>query len=193
LREEYGEHTCDKRRSRSDIHADFPQFEFECGFPEQDLLWTTERETFDHAIGRAHDVLNRVFREDETCMFSPFLRCEADTAVMGIDISVTAHGGIINALLSAMRRKPYALPTGGELCFFLLSVFLQVTRGFAYHRQGDGSEGIGDDCRHSVRYDYMYRDRIAHRSWSIHRTPLQPSVTTRRLTSRTALRPSHDT
>lgn len=62
-REEYGEHTSDKRRTKSEIAALFPQetFTFEAGFEEEDTLWTTERETTAHAETRAADVLNRVF------------------------------------------------------------------------------------------------------------------------------------
>lgn len=44
------------------------------------------------------------------------LRLPADTLVhcRTPDISITAHGGIINGILAAAGRPPYALPTGGK-------------------------------------------------------------------------------
>ncbi|KIM83493.1 hypothetical protein PILCRDRAFT_6923 [Piloderma croceum F 1598] len=97
-REEYGEHTCDKRRSRTVIHSEFPQLEIEDGFTEEDELWTPERESEEHIITRAKAILDRVFDADA-----------------GQFISITAHGGIINAILMAVGRRKYALPTGGVL------------------------------------------------------------------------------
>jgi hypothetical protein len=68
-REEYGEHTCDKRRSRSLIHSGFPQFEIEDGFTEEDELWTPKREPEEHLVARATAILDRVFDTDaEQCM-----------------------------------------------------------------------------------------------------------------------------
>lgn len=69
MREIYGHHTCDKRRPRSEIEKDFPNFVFEDGFVEEDVLWTEERETYDHLDGRARNVLDRIFEvdTDATC------------------------------------------------------------------------------------------------------------------------------
>ncbi|KAF7314061.1 F-box domain-containing protein [Mycena chlorophos] len=99
-REEYGEHTCDKRRSKTYIQENFPQFDIEEGFSEEDELYTAEdRETPEHAAERARRVLEHVFTAD------------AGRTV----ISITAHSGIINGFLRALGRPRYALPTGGIL------------------------------------------------------------------------------
>jgi len=97
-REEYGEHTCDKRRSRTFIHSAFPQFEIEDGFTEEDELWTPKRELKEHIAIRARAILDRVF--------------DADVEQF---VSITAHGGIINAILRVVGRQTYFLPTGGVL------------------------------------------------------------------------------
>lgn len=69
-REHYGKHTCDKRQTRTRIHADFPQLIFEEGFAEEDELWTPVRETEAHIDERARKVLDRVFDQDpETCQY----------------------------------------------------------------------------------------------------------------------------
>ncbi|KAF7365756.1 F-box domain-containing protein [Mycena venus] len=98
-REEYGSHTCDIRRTRTQIHTAFPQFEMEDGFTEEDELWTEERESKPSVAARATIVLERIFREDEGVLF----------------VSITAHGGIINGFLHAVGRPRYVLPTGGVL------------------------------------------------------------------------------
>jgi hypothetical protein len=75
-REEYGEHTCDKRRSRGIIHSEFPQFEIEDGFTEEDELWTPERESEEHIITRAKAILGRVFDADaEQCLSISHFSC----------------------------------------------------------------------------------------------------------------------
>jgi len=99
-REEYGEHTCDKRNTRTYIRTTFPQFEIEDGFTEEDQLWEAEsRETPAHRTARAQTVLDRIFRDDKDVLF----------------VSITAHGGIINGFLNALGRPRYPLPTGGVL------------------------------------------------------------------------------
>jgi len=97
-REEYGEHTCDKRKSRTFIHSEFPQFNIEESFTEEDELWTTERESQEHVAMRAKVVLDAIFGADVEQF-----------------ISIVAHGGIINAILRVVGRPNYALPTGGVL------------------------------------------------------------------------------
>lgn len=97
-REEYGDHTCDKRKSRSLIQSAFPDVKLEDTFTEEDQLWTPEREPEEHVISRAKNVLDRIFTID-TEQF----------------ISITAHGGIINAFLRVIGRQHYGLLTGGLL------------------------------------------------------------------------------
>jgi len=98
-REEYGVHTCDKRKSLTYIQSTFPRFQVEDGFKEDDELWTANaRETKEHVTARARTVLDSIFTGDEETY-----------------ISITAHGGIINGFLTNLGREPYALPTGGVL------------------------------------------------------------------------------
>ncbi|KAJ6483138.1 histidine phosphatase superfamily [Mycena sanguinolenta] len=106
-REEHGEHTCDKRSTRTHIESTFSfnredelHFEFEPGFAETDTIWLPDvRETKLQAAERAKGVLDRIFSENDEALF----------------ISITAHSGIINAFLHAMGRARYALPTGGVI------------------------------------------------------------------------------
>ncbi|EMD40116.1 hypothetical protein CERSUDRAFT_151079, partial [Gelatoporia subvermispora B] len=102
LREEYGEHTCDMRSTRSQLESEYwpPLYTFEEGFAEKDPVWEPEeRETKEHVRQRALTVLDRIFGNDRDEIY----------------ITITAHSGIINGFLGAMGRQPYALPTGGIL------------------------------------------------------------------------------
>lgn len=69
MREHNGVHTCDKRQTRSKIHAAFPEYRFEEGFTEGDELWTPDyRETHDDIDRRAERALDMIFRNDtEQC------------------------------------------------------------------------------------------------------------------------------
>jgi hypothetical protein len=70
-----GAHSCDKRRTRSEIQAEFPNVVFEDGFEEDDVLWTPERESDESVEGRAKLVLDRIFQNDhdDTCAVVPCL------------------------------------------------------------------------------------------------------------------------
>jgi len=106
-REENGIHTCDKRRTKTYIESVFPLFELELGFSEEDLLWEAEvRESRAHVEERAKEVLDMIFNDDKE-----------------IVVSVTAHGGIINAFLAVLGRPSYGLPTGGVLPVVVRSVY----------------------------------------------------------------------
>lgn len=65
-REEYGVHTCDKRRTKAEIAADFPNVIFEEGFVEGDdpLYKQDERETKAHVAQRAKAALDYIFVND---------------------------------------------------------------------------------------------------------------------------------
>ncbi|GAA6050485.1 hypothetical protein JCM3770_002619 [Rhodotorula araucariae] len=85
LREVFGVHTCDKRRSKSYIERQFPSFDFEPGFRKHDELWTAEeRESDPEVTARLRDVLDELFELDPSTY-----------------ISITAHGGTISAFLRA--------------------------------------------------------------------------------------------
>ncbi|KAI0034919.1 phosphoglycerate mutase [Vararia minispora EC-137] len=96
-REHYGEHTCDKRRTRSEIARDFPNHVFEDGFAEEDVLWTHERETYDHIDERAKALLDTIFTNYTDHTY----------------ISITGHSGIFNGIFRVIGRGNYPLPTGG--------------------------------------------------------------------------------
>ena len=72
-REENGEHTCDKRNTRTYIASKYPNFTIEDGFTEEDELWTAERETERHMEERARNVLHTIFENDtdNTCEHRP--------------------------------------------------------------------------------------------------------------------------
>ncbi|KZP29808.1 phosphoglycerate mutase-like protein [Athelia psychrophila] len=98
-REYYGKFSSDKRQTRARIHANFPQFDFEEGFVEEDELWIpSERETEAHVEVRARKVFDRVFDRDPETF-----------------ISITAHAGVISAMMHIIGREGYYLPTGGVL------------------------------------------------------------------------------
>ncbi|KAI9512660.1 histidine phosphatase superfamily [Russula earlei] len=97
-REHYGRHSCDKRSTRSALQSEFPNFVFEEGFEEEDVLYSAERETEANLQRRAKLVLDRIFEKDD------------DTY-----ISVTAHCGWIRGALHTIGREIYELPTGGTI------------------------------------------------------------------------------
>ena len=113
-REEYGEHTCDKRRTKSELQDEFPNVVFEEGFEEEEVLWTPIHESKASVERRAKLVLDRVFQNDHdvTCAFDPHLSNNQNFS-RDLDISITAHSGWINAFLRVVGRDNYALPTGG--------------------------------------------------------------------------------
>ncbi|KAF9236216.1 histidine phosphatase superfamily, partial [Melanogaster broomeanus] len=98
IREENGVHTCDKRRTRSEIHKAFPETLFEEGFAEEDLLWDAGcRETHADIDRRARNVLDMIFDNDEEHF-----------------ISITTHGGWVGGFLRVCDHRPWILPTGGQ-------------------------------------------------------------------------------
>jgi hypothetical protein len=68
-RERYGESTCNKRRTFSELQSEFPNVVFEEGFEEEDVLWTSECENDENLERRAKLVLDGIFQKDcnDTC------------------------------------------------------------------------------------------------------------------------------
>ncbi|KAG1735029.1 histidine phosphatase superfamily [Suillus lakei] len=98
LRETNGVHTCDKRRTYTYIKQTFPDFDIEEGFMEEDKLWDPKvRETYAEIDARMRGVLDMIFDKDQEQF-----------------ISLTAHGGIVSAVLRVMNHRQYFLPTGGS-------------------------------------------------------------------------------
>ncbi|KAJ5609017.1 hypothetical protein N7528_009584 [Penicillium herquei] len=99
LRETLGEHTCDRRSKASEIKADFPEYQFEAGFSEEDLLWDPKiREADEDRDARLTEFLNDVFATDEN-----------------IFLSLTAHSGAITSILNVVGHRPFRLQTGAVI------------------------------------------------------------------------------
>lgn len=94
-----GVHTCDRRSSRSKIHARWPDYEFEHGFAEEDPLWESKiRESDSHTTARLKSLFDDVFSHDHHTF-----------------ISLTAHSGAIAGALRALGHIPFGLRTGGVI------------------------------------------------------------------------------
>ncbi|SOV04809.1 related to PMU1 - putative phosphomutase [Ustilago sp. UG-2017a] len=96
FREEYGEHTCDQRRTRSEIRKDYPNVHFEPGFTEQDTLWTTDREQVSHLDARIQQALTQVWNEAPTEQV----------------ISLTSHSGVMQSLFRVVGHYVIKPRTG---------------------------------------------------------------------------------
>ncbi|KAG9254527.1 histidine phosphatase superfamily [Emericellopsis atlantica] len=98
FREGISIHTCDRRSSKSHIHAAIPALRFEDGFTEEDELWrgdVSEGEIQPHQDWRSQSVLDDVFVEDDATW-----------------ISVTSHSGEIRSLLRVLGHREFSLSTG---------------------------------------------------------------------------------
>ena len=111
---------CDKRRKKSEIASDFPDYLFEEGFTEEDVTWDPEiRETPEELDVRATKVLDVIFDNDEEQCTSRTLSLRAVTYKKTTFpvISITSHHGFIDAFLRVCGHRPWALPTGGEYLY----------------------------------------------------------------------------
>lgn len=96
LREIFGQHTCDKRRSKSYLEERFSDYAFEEGFAEEDLLWKPdEREAEVDRRDRLRNTMFDIFaNQPETY------------------ISITSHGCALRSLLAVLHHTPLSLNTG---------------------------------------------------------------------------------
>jgi broad specificity phosphatase PhoE len=105
-REVMGEHTCDKRSSRTVIREAYPGWVVEEGFTEEDELWEAEhRETFEEHDVRTLKLLEQVFAEE------------------GPVVSLTSHSGAIASLMRVVGHREFRLGTGG-----MVPVLVKMTR-----------------------------------------------------------------
>ncbi|POS85555.1 hypothetical protein EPUL_003842, partial [Erysiphe pulchra] len=96
LRECIGVHTCDKRSSRTEIQARYPDWIFEDGFTEMDELWSsTLRETNEAIDQRTKVALDEILLNDK------------DTF-----ISISTHSGQIGSALRVLGHREFKLNTG---------------------------------------------------------------------------------
>lgn len=99
LRETMGQHTCDSRSRASEIQAEFPEFQFEAGFSEEDLLYDPKtRETNEERNRRLACLLDDIFTHDDN-----------------VFISLTAHSGAITSILEVIGHRRFPLATGAVI------------------------------------------------------------------------------
>lgn len=97
MREVLGVHTCDRRSNRAVIAHRYPDFPFEEGFAEEDLVWLANlRESDSQLDYRIKGFLDDIFAHDSNAF-----------------ISLTSHSGAIAGFLRVLGHEPFRLPTGG--------------------------------------------------------------------------------
>jgi len=97
LREQYGIQSCDLRPTKSYIKTNFPDFQIEDSFTENDELHSsTRRESLRRHDRRVRALLDDVFAHDESTY-----------------ISMTSHSGTIEATLRVVGHSVLSLPPGG--------------------------------------------------------------------------------
>ncbi|KAK4541504.1 hypothetical protein LTR36_007950 [Oleoguttula mirabilis] len=107
MREVMGEHTCDRRSSRTVIRDAFPDWRIEPGFVEEDELWRADhRETYTEHDVRSQALLDELFAHDQSTF-----------------VSFTAHSGTIASMLRVTHHREFKLPTGA-----LIPVLIKATR-----------------------------------------------------------------
>lgn len=110
MREGISIHTCDHRRSRSYIRANFPSYHIEAGFSEYDNLWDgVSAETSDAQDARSKKWLDEVFVTDDHTW-----------------ISVTSHSGEIASTLRVLGHQEFPLNTGAVIPVLVKAQFLPV-------------------------------------------------------------------
>lgn len=104
IREAIGEHTCDKRRTRSFIEQRFARVVPEKSMTEQDDLWTPKRETPEEHNVRTLRFLHNLFNHDWE-------------GVDNVDnyVSITAHSGTIKSFLRVVGHRDFDLLPGGMI------------------------------------------------------------------------------
>ncbi|KAL4872428.1 hypothetical protein BDV12DRAFT_143216 [Aspergillus spectabilis] len=99
LRETLGLHTCDARSPKSTTQALFPEYIFEPGFSEEDVLHKPElRESDSARDARFYEFLSDIFGNDGNTV-----------------LSLTAHSGAITSILSVVGHRVFAVGTGGVI------------------------------------------------------------------------------
>lgn len=121
LRETIGVHTCDKRSTKSQIHARHPHLYFEPGFSENDNLWTAEyREKPAEQDERIREFLDGLFGGSSSYE-TPVVPYPSSDDIKFV--SVTAHSGTINSILRVIHHRPFNVPPGG-----MIPVIIKATR-----------------------------------------------------------------
>ena len=96
LRETHGVRMCDKRSSKTWISDNFPNFEIEQGFPDDDWRWDSNfREPIEGHTARTRRLLDWMFDTDKSTY-----------------ISITAHAGTIRTILDIVGHRPWPMKMG---------------------------------------------------------------------------------
>ncbi|KAI1635123.1 histidine phosphatase superfamily [Biscogniauxia mediterranea] len=96
LRERFGVHTCDARRTRSWIASEYPEYQIEHGFTEEDEHWKAEVRESDEAINsRITELLSDVFNDKSSTV-----------------VSFTAHSGVLRALYKVTKHREVWVAAG---------------------------------------------------------------------------------
>ncbi|KKK22363.1 hypothetical protein P175DRAFT_067575 [Aspergillus ochraceoroseus IBT 24754] len=99
LRETLGLHTCDSRSPKSAISAEYPDFQFESGFSEEDPLYDAKlRESNSARDARLRDLLLDIVARDGNTF-----------------LSLTAHSGAITSILNVVGHREFPLATGAVI------------------------------------------------------------------------------
>lgn len=110
LRERLGRHTCDRRSTRSWIESNYPEFEVEPDFTEQDELWQPNyRETADEHVVRVKKLLDNIFSSEERSV-----------------ISFTAHSGAIRALYAATGHRDVWVAAGAMVPLLVMAELQEI-------------------------------------------------------------------
>jgi broad specificity phosphatase PhoE len=103
LRELLTDHTCDRRSTRSWIEENYPDYEVEQGFSEEDKLWTGGRwETFDEHTARKQQVLEDIFSTNQNAF-----------------VGLTAHSYAISAILRAVGLPEFRVREGSSIALLV--------------------------------------------------------------------------
>lgn len=106
LRERLTDHTCDRRRSRSWITTNFPDFIIDPSFSEEDELWNGERwETADEHAARKQQALENIFSNDNSHF-----------------IALTTHSYAISAILTVLGMKSFRVQEGSSIAILVRAV-----------------------------------------------------------------------
>lgn len=108
-RETIGDHTCDKRSTRSIIVEKYQSLGFiiESDFEEEDIYWKSDwRESVAEQAIRQNKGLQQLFNDN------PFDQI----------VSITSHSGSIRTQLLVLGHRPFAIGTGGMIPVFVKGV-----------------------------------------------------------------------
>ncbi|MCJ1231458.1 hypothetical protein MMC12_008135 [Toensbergia leucococca] len=99
LRETNGVHTCDRRSPKSYIQNEYPTYEIEVGFTEEDELWLPDKRESNSALDARMKLLLDDILTDENSDF----------------ISLTSHSGAIASILRVIGHREFRLVTGSVI------------------------------------------------------------------------------